>query len=143
LPGQVGEALAAWGETPAQTMAIPFGCSREEAARWLRSTNKGHVLAAISTARALDVFGLPFPADRADAVLVLFDEGGGLSQVLVFYAPRLLETVPQPTDLAHLLLEAAQQPGQTREEHGLRDCACRAGGVTYDAALAPHNATFG
>lgn len=112
--------LAAWGELPPPLVNVPFAAPRSAVAALLQSPGQGHVIPALTTARALDVFDLPVPADGAQAVLGCFDAADRLAQVLVLYRPRLADYYLDPSQL-----------GLRLDEHGLRGLDAKAvAGVT-------------
>jgi hypothetical protein len=100
--------LADWGELPGPFVALPFGAGRSEIASQLRSQPNGHVIVALTTARAFDVFALPIPPEGARAVVACFDADDHLAEVLVTYRPRIGEYFLEPSHFALLL-----------EDHGL------------------------
>jgi hypothetical protein len=100
--------LAEWGEVPPPFMGVPFGASRSEVASQLRSQPRDHVIVALTTARALDLFDLPIPSEGARAAVACFDGRDRLAEVLVTYRPRIGEYFLEPSHFALIL-----------EDHGL------------------------
>jgi hypothetical protein len=146
LVQQSRDALAAWGDAPRSSIAIPLGTSRSQVARLLRSDSQGRVLPARDTLRALDLYGLPLPDEGADAVLSFFDKADRLSEVLVLYKERMSDSFPGMEDLALLFREQLHQAGDAVPPagvHGLQTLTCRAGEVTCDVALVPRNRAVG
>jgi hypothetical protein len=100
--------LKAWDECPAPDVALPLGASSAAVADLLRSQARRHVLASLSTARALDLLTLPVTAEGAQGVIACFDGSDKLAEVLVVYRPRIADYYLEP---AHLVLPL--------EDHGI------------------------
>jgi hypothetical protein len=150
LTSQAHKALASWGGVPASTVAVPVGEPRTRVARLLHSDSQGRVLPAKDVLRALDLFGVPVPDEGAETVLAFFDKAERLANVRILYRPKLSDAYPDASDLAQLLLEQLQPPGQTpgadspeASEHGVRRCTCRTGDVTCDVAVVSRGNTIG
>lgn len=123
--------LKAWGDIPQPSVAVPFGASTTEVADTLRSTGKGHVIAALSTARALDVLALPITGEGAQGVIACFDGADRLAEILVVYRPRIADYYLEPANLVLPLEDhriAATDRPQTatvhRRQYALDDVAC-------------------
>src|SRR5207248_8450329 len=108
LADRADEDLAAWGDFPDPALAIPFGAPSTTVADMLRSQGKGHVIPALNTDRALDLFGLPVTGEGAQGVIATFDAVDKLAEVLVVYRPRIADYYLEP---AHLVLPL--------EDHGV------------------------
>lgn len=134
LVEQAEAALADWGETRPLTLGIQPGTTRADVNRLLRSPGSGPAFAALATARAFDLFRLPFPDEGAEAVLVFFDDAGRLSEIAITYRGGMREQFPEPGQLAYLLEEQARPGQEAAKATGLRR-------RTYElAALAPQAA---
>jgi hypothetical protein len=107
--------LQAWGDIPRPSMAVPFGASTGEVADLLRSTAKGHVVPALSTARALDVLALPVTGEGAQGVIACFDGADRLAEILVVYRPRIADYYLEPSNLV-LPLEDHRIPATDRPQ---------------------------
>ena len=105
LGQQIERALSAWGQAPSLKPALTPGTARADVARLLGGTARGRALLAPSPLRALDVLGLPFPDEQAEAVVACFDPADRLTDVLVVYQSGLSEAYPRPAQLAQLLEE--------------------------------------
>jgi hypothetical protein len=123
--------LRAWGDCPAPAPAIPLGASNSEVADILRSTGKGRVVAALSTARALDVLSLPVTGEGVQSVIACFDGSERLAEVLVTYRPRIADYYLEPANLVLPLedhgIRAADQPQTAtvhRRQYTFNDWAC-------------------
>lgn len=148
LAEDVEHALAAWGDAPGTTVAVPLGSPRAEVARLLASTAQGRVLPAASSARALDVLGLPVPDEGVDGVFAFFDAADRLSEVLVVYHARVGEYYPRPGDLALLLHEqlgdgAGSADGDGAGSHGLQRQVYPLGDLVCDVSVVSRNDAVG
>jgi hypothetical protein len=146
LAEDVQQALAAWGETPGATVAVPLGSPRADVARLLASPAQGRVTPAASSARALDVLGLPVPDEGVDGVFAFFDAADRLSQVLVVYHSRIGEYFPRPGDLAMLLQEElgeAEAGKENASSHGLPRNVYQLGDLACDVGVVSRNNVVG
>src|SRR5262249_11818226 len=133
---------AAWGNFPAPTLAVPVGASRYAVADILHTQNHGHVVAALNTNWALDLFELPVTAEGAQGVLAVFDAADKLFEGLVIYRPRIANYSLDP---AHFVLpledhgipgkDAAQTASVHRREYHLTNSICRVSVVPTGHAL--------
>ncbi len=92
--------LAAWGEVPALAPAVPLGATTSAVADLLRSQVRGHVVVALSTDRALDLFALPVTSEGAQSVISCFNAADKLTEVLVCYRPRIADYYLEPANVA-------------------------------------------
>jgi len=134
LAEDVEAALGAWGETPVAPPAVAPGIGRAEVARLLRSPGQGRVIAALTTARGLDLLDLPLPPEGAQALLAFFDTSDRLSEVLVTYRPGVAALYPGPRDLANHL-EQRGVAGKESKAPGLVIRSYPAGGFTCEAVV--------
>jgi hypothetical protein len=148
LAQDIKEALASWGDPPGNTVTVPLGTPRDEVSRLLRSPAQGRVVPALSTARGLDLFGLPVPDDGVDGVFAFCDRADRLSQVLVVYHERTGEYYPRPGDLAFVLREQLPDNGEgaTTEDagvHGLQRQVYALGDLACDVTVVSRNNAVG
>jgi hypothetical protein len=148
LADDIKEALASWGDPPGNTVTVPLGVTRDEVVRLLASPARGRVVPAVSTARGLDLFGLPVPDDGADGVFAFCDQEDRLSQVLVVYHERTGEYYPRPADLAFVLGEQLPDNGggaSTEDDgaHGLQRRVYRLGDLACDVTVVSRNNAVG
>jgi hypothetical protein len=134
LANDIEAALAGWGEAPTAVPAVAPGTGRTEIARMLRSPGQGRVVAALTTARALDLFDLPLPPEGAQAVLALFDGSDRLSEILVTYRPGVSAIYPTPRELANVL-EQDGVSGKDSKTPGLLTRSYAFGGFTCEAVV--------
>jgi hypothetical protein len=131
LAGDVEAALAAWGDPPAVSPAVPAGAARADVARLLRSPGQGRVIPALTPTRGLDLLDLPLPPEGVQAVLAHFDASERLSDVLVTYRPNIASTYLTPRDLACLLERRnggkdGKAPGLVTRSYPVGDFTCEA-----------------
>jgi hypothetical protein len=135
-------ALAAWGDVPPLAPAVAPGAGTEAVRRVFGGAAQGRVLPAVPAARALDLLGLPLPADGVQTALACLDPEGRLSEVLIAYRGGLSQTFPQPRHLASCLEdhgldgEKSKEPGLIRRTYRLGDLAC-------EVAVVPHGHAIG
>jgi hypothetical protein len=85
--------------------------------------------------RALDVLELPAPADGAQAVVAFFNGDDRLSELLVLYRGRAIQTYPEPTHLAHYLVNCGFEGAPPLMAAGLARQKYPGGGLTYETAV--------
>jgi hypothetical protein len=105
LAEEVEAAVASWGQAPELVLGVRRGTPQAEVRRLLRTTGEGRAVPAVSTARAFDLFALPFPDEGAEGVTACFDEAGRLTEICVTYRAGLGQSFPEPAQLAQLLEE--------------------------------------
>jgi hypothetical protein len=120
LAEQAAAALATWGEAPPTVLGIGPGTARAEVNRLLRSPGTGPASPALATARAFDLFRLPFPDEGAEAVIVFFDSVDRLTELYVTYRVGFSDHYPEPAQLAYLLEERALPAQEAPKANGLR-----------------------
>jgi hypothetical protein len=105
LADQADKILAQWGTAPAWVSPFADAPRKEQVADLLAGKGQGHALAAASPARALDLFGLPFPDEGVDAVIATFNASDRLAEILVTYRPHMFMIFPKPEHLGQLVEE--------------------------------------
>jgi hypothetical protein len=141
LADDIDAALRDWGEAP-PAPSVALGATRADVARLLRSPGQGHVIPALTTNRALDLFDLPLPPEGAQAVLALFDPADRLSEILVTYRPGVATLYPRPRDLADQL-EQRGVSGTDARAPGLLTRSYALNGVTCEAAVISRGTPIG
>ena len=140
-PGLAEDAAAAlkdWGESPPPALALAPGASEFEAGRvFQRPPAHGAVAADTpeSVQRALDLLELPVAADGVRAVVALFGADKRLTETLVLYRPNVIQTFPEPVNLAHYLVDHALPGDAPVKGVGLTRRSYAGDGVTYDTAV--------
>jgi hypothetical protein len=134
LADDVEAALAAWGDAPALTLAVPAGAARADVARLLRSPGQGRVIPALTSTRGLDLLDLPLPPEGVQAVLAHFDASERLSEVLVTYRPNIASIYLTPRDLA-CQLEWRNGGGKDGKAPGLLTRGYPVGDFTCEAVV--------
>lgn len=135
--------LAAWGDFPAPVVAVPLGASTTAVADLLRSQGKGHVVPALNTGRALDLFALPITAEGAQGVVATFDAADKLAEVLVVYRPRIADYYLEPANLA-LPLEDHGIVGKDRTQVASVNCRdYTTGQLNCEVAVVPRGYVLG
>jgi hypothetical protein len=143
LAGQVAAALAEWGTSPPADSPLHLSVPRAEVCRLLRSTAAGRVVPAVATARAFDLWALPFPEEGAEAVLAGFDATDRLEEVWVTYRPGLGEMFLTPADLAAFLEERGQAGQAGKPSAGLQERDYRLGDAACDVIMVTQGAGIG
>ena len=151
-PGLAEDADAAlkdWGESPPPALALAPGASEFEAARIFQRpplpslpprVGEGGVGAVAADTpetveRALDLLELPVPAEGVQAVVALFDSDKRLTETLVLYRANVIQTYPEPVNLAHYLVDHALPGDDPVKGVGLTRRTYTGDGLTYETAV--------
>ena len=128
---------------PALITSFQPGLARAQVARLLRSAGDKRALPALSTARAFDLFALPFPDEGAEAVVASFDDDNRLANLFISYRAGLSEYFLQPAQLAFLVEEHGVEGKDGPKETGLHSRLYRFGDVDCAVSVVVHGAGCG
>ena len=146
LAQDIGAALKDWGEAPPPAPALAPGASEFEAVRLFGRPAAGQAVVADrpeAVARALDLLELPVPADGAAAVVAFFDADRRLTDALVLYKPRIIQTFPDAVNLASRLVDHALPGDDPVKGVGLTRRSYSGDGLTYDVVLLSRDEVLG
>ncbi|HVS37702.1 MAG TPA: hypothetical protein VMS17_19225 [Gemmataceae bacterium] len=131
-------ALKDWGESPPPAPALAPGASEFEAVRLFGRPAAGQAVVADQpegAARALDLLELPVPADGAQVVAAFFDADRRLTETLVVYQPKLVQTFPDVANLAGRLIDSGLPGSEPVKGVGLTRRTFTGDGLTYETVL--------
>ncbi len=138
LAQDIDAALKDWGESPPPAPALAPGASESEAVRLFGRPAVGQAVVADkpeAVGRALDLLELPAPADGAQAVAAFFGSDRRLTETLVLYRPRIIQTFPDAVNLASRLVDHALPGDDPVKGVGLTRRTYSGDGLKYDVVL--------
>jgi hypothetical protein len=131
-------ALKAWGESPPPALALAPGAGQADVVRLFRRPANGQTVAAaepMAVQRALDLLELPVPGEGVQAVVAFFDADKRLTETLVLYRANIIQTYPEPVNLAYGLVDHALPGDNPVKGVGLTRRTYSGDGLKYEAAL--------
>ncbi len=131
-------AVKAWGDAPPPALALAPGASEAAALSIFKQPASGQSIAAADPSavqRALDLLELPVPDEGVQAVVAFFDADKRLTETSVFYRAGMVQTYPDPVNLAYSLIDHAVPAEDPAKGVGLTRRTYTAGGLKYEATL--------
>jgi hypothetical protein len=138
LAEDAAAALKAWGETPPPALALAPGASQFDAIRLFGGPAAPQAVAAAdpqTVRRVLDLLELPVPSEGVQAVAALFDADKRLTETLVLYRAHIIQTLPEPNNLAHYLVDHALPADDVAKGVGLSRRVFTGDGLKYEAVV--------
>ncbi len=138
LAQDIDAALKDWGDAPPPAPALVPGSSDVEAVRLFGRPAAGRAVVADkpeAVARALDLLELPVPSDGVLAVAAFLDADRTVTETLVLYRSRIIQTFPEAVNLASRLVDHGLSGDDPIKGVGLTRIGYTGDELKYEVAL--------